>query len=229
MRASWIVLVLAACQAGRAPDRLWGGGATAECATDNDCALAGATCCACPTYAVPANDPAALACGAVACPENSCIAEVRAACSGGSCMLACVATACDLSCPDGFALDASGCLGCACAAPPPAPSCTSDTECVRVRADCCGCAGGGTDTAVPTGLAAGHDASLMCPPDPSCPGTDTCSPELAPHCLQGACALVGRLPAGACDRPDLPACPAGETCRINASADATAQGVGVCM
>lgn len=244
MRALALLVLVAACQSAYEPARFDGSGSGSgsgggggggagiggECRSDGDCVLEAATCCDCPSYAVAATSPGANACAAVACPPMSCPAPVQATCRQGACTIACVATACDLSCADGFALDqATGCLACACAMPPAQPACTTDSDCVRVRADCCGCAGGGTDTAVPASMAQSFDASLMCPAHPQCTGTDTCAPDLAPRCLQGQCELVGAMPPGACGRPDLPACPAGQRCTIDANADATAQGVGVCM
>src|SRR5690606_40804527 len=75
--------------------------------------------------------------------------------------------------------------------------CSSDLA--RARDDCCGCARGGMDTAVPASEVAAHEAALMCPQDPSCPDVDTCAPELAARCIAGACTLVaGALPANAC-------------------------------
>jgi hypothetical protein len=111
---------------------------------------------------------------------------------------------------------------------PPAGGCTADTDCARTRADCCGCQRGGFDTAVLAANRATFDASLMCSAQPFCPGVDTCTADV-PTCVAGRCALVSpTLPAGACGRPDLPACPAGEVCIANASDQANMHGVGVC-
>lgn len=231
-----VCLALAGCQVGLMPDMLGmgsgsgsgSGSAGIECRSDGDCAAAAAKCCDCPTFAVPVGDPAHRACASVMCPMSVCPANVRAACAQGACVLACVPMVCTASCADGYALDAAGCLSCACQAVAN-PSCTVDGDCARVRADCCGCGNGGADTAVPTADVAQYDASLGCPPSPSCPSGNTCAPDLAPHCVQGACELVPALPAGACGRPDLPACPAGQVCTVNANASATREGVGVCM
>lgn len=205
--------------------------ASSECTSDVDCVVAGPKCCDCPTHAVPVADPAQRACSDIDCAPMSCGSPMQAACDQGQCVLECAPVACDMavSCPAGLATDDNGCLTCACAAPAGLAQCTADADCTRVRADCCGCALGGTDTAVPAGQAAAYDAALMCPENPSCPGTDVCAPELAARCVQGACALVaGPLPAGACGRADLPACPAGESCYVNANDQATMHGVGVC-
>ena len=65
-----------------------GSGGIAECTEDVDCALAGATCCACPTFAVSATDPTVLACDQVGCaPDPMCPGNARAACVDGACTL----------------------------------------------------------------------------------------------------------------------------------------------
>jgi hypothetical protein len=207
-----------------------GAGAFAECHVPADCVPAGPKCCDCPTHAVPINDPANKACANVDCPAMTCGSPMEATCKAGTCTLVCSAVECgDASCADGFATDANGCLTCACAMPT-ASECSIDTDCSRVRADCCGCSLGGKDTSVPASDAAAFDAALNCPTNPSCPGVNTCAPELAARCVAGECTLVsGSLPPNACGRPDLPACPAGEVCTVNASDPATMQGVGVCL
>jgi hypothetical protein len=199
-----------------------------ECNVDMECELAGAKCCDCPTYAAPLDDPTVRACADVNCPLSSCPANVRAACHGGACVLACLATTCDQSCAFGFQLDATGCLDCACAAAPTS-GCNIDSDCVRVAADCCGCAHGGNDTAVLASDAASYEQALMCPAAPTCPDPASCAPDLMARCIAGACQLAPPTPAGACGRPDLPACPPGTMCTINGSDASTQQGVGVCM
>jgi hypothetical protein len=207
------------------------GGISAECARDTDCVAAGPKCCDCPTHAVPTLDPAQQACANVDCNPSSCGSPMQAACNLGQCVLECSPVACDSSsCSTGFATDANGCLTCDCAAPSGAVECDEDTDCVRVRDDCCGCAMGGSDTAVLAGDAAAHDAALMCSSEPYCSGFDTCGSDLAARCVQGACSLVaGPLPDNACGRADLAACPEGEACYVNASDQATMHGVGVCQ
>jgi hypothetical protein len=232
-----LLVALAGCpakldadQAGAPGNDLGEGGVGAECMRDSDCAPAGLKCCDCPTYARPVIDPAAQACMGVMCPTNSCPDNLRAACEAGQCVLACKQVACDMSCASGFAVDASGCEMCACAVPAgPNGGCTGDGDCVRTRADCCGCTGGGADTAVLASEQASFDASLMCPSSPSCSGTDSCPADLAPACVQGACELVSPLPPSVCGRSDLPACRSGTVCTLNADDAATQQGVGVCM
>jgi hypothetical protein len=208
-----------------------GAGVPAECHVAADCAPAGPKCCDCPTHAVPKVDPSYKACANVECPMPACGSPMEADCQAGQCVLVCSAVACDMSvsCADGFATDANGCLTCGCAVPD-GGECAVDGDCARVRADCCGCMMGGNDTAVPASQVAAWEAQLMCPPNPSCPAVNTCAPELAARCIAGTCTLVaGALPANACGRPDLPACPTGELCTVNANDQATMQGVGVCL
>lgn len=208
-----------------------GAGLSPECSQASDCTPEGPKCCDCPTHAVPVSDPSAGACSDVDCQTPSCGSPMQAACDAGHCVLECAPVACaaDLQCPDGLATDANGCLTCECAVPV-SNDCSLDTDCARVRADCCGCENGGNDTAVPTNQVAAYDAQLMCPTNPSCVPGNTCSPDLAPRCVQGGCALVeGVLPVNACGRTDLPVCAAGEACTVNANDQATMLGVGVCQ
>src|SRR6185503_5583271 len=88
----------------------------AECVSDDQCVLAAATCCACPTFATSVYDPAGDACSGVTCPSPpSCADNVLAVCRDGGCEVACKPIECALSCADGFAIDATGCVACACA------------------------------------------------------------------------------------------------------------------
>lgn len=208
-----------------------GGSAPTECHAASDCVAVGPKCCDCPTHAVPASDPAQRACDAVDCPTSSCGAPMEAACVTGQCVLVCSPVQCEASvtCAYGFATDDNGCLTCACAVPQTS-ECSLDADCARVRDDCCGCTRGGDDTALPASQVAAHEAALACPQNPSCPEVDTCAPDLAARCIAGTCTLAsGALPANACGRPDLAACPTGERCTVNASDPATMQGVGVCQ
>jgi hypothetical protein len=210
-----------------------GGGSGAPCFTDMDCVAAAPSCCACPTFATSAGDPKVEACGQVDCPPSTCPDNVEAACdtSVGACVLQCKPLECaaDISCPDGFARDASGCLSCQCAEPGQVGTdCAADMECVETRGDCCGCMLGGFDTAVPARDASQFDSSLMCGSSPACPGVDTCDPANAPHCAQGVCALGPAKPADACGESGLPACGAGTACVVNASDQANLYGLGVC-
>lgn len=207
-----------------------GAGAPTECRVATDCVAEGPSCCDCPTHAVPISDPTARACGEVQCPpNNTCGSPMIAACNVGRCELVCKPVVCDMTCANGFATDGNGCLTCACA-PATAGECGVDTDCARVKADCCGCAMGGKDTAIPAGQVAQHNESLNCSANPTCPGGDVCPMDLAARCVQGECALVsGAMPANACGRPDLAACPMGEQCTVNANDQATMYGVGVCQ
>jgi hypothetical protein len=203
-----------------------GGGAAPECAVAADCALASTKCCDCPTFAVPLADPAHTACDTVSCgPTSTCPNNVTASCETGTCALVCAPLACAVSCPDGYVIDPTGCLECACTQTNGAPACTRDSDCVRTRADCCGCANGGTDTAVPASEQGPFDASLGCPTAPACPGGDTCAAGTEPRCIEGSCELAMPMPANACTG----SCPTGQQCVINADATATMQGLGVCM
>ncbi len=205
--------------------------APGQCATDGDCRPAASTCCECPTFAVTTGDPIATACTGVTCPVMpTCAATVAAICEQGRCTLACEPMACAATYDGGYALDGSGCLTCAPAAPvADATACASDGECVETRADCCGCAAGGADTAVLAGTEAAFDASLACDPHAACPAISTCEADAAPRCVQGRCALLaGAAPANACGGANLPACSAGQVCTVNLDPDATDRGLGVC-
>jgi hypothetical protein len=231
-----ILMTVSACSDSQLDAQGFGGGddgagsdgAPAECTTANDCAFGAAKCCDCPTYAAPKNDPTVNACAGVMCPGSTCPQNVELACNAGRCELACAPMQCDLACADGFVVDANGCLSCECAQVT-SRSCMADQDCAEAPADCCGCAKGGHDTAVPAVVLADYEAGLNCPTNPSCPGNDTCDAADGPACVQGACDLVAPAPAGACGRADLPACATGEQCVVNADPTATAHGLGVCQ
>jgi hypothetical protein len=237
MRAFLLLTLLAGCIAGTkdslsggADDGSNGSGAgPAECSFADECALAAPTCCECPTFAVPVFDPLHRSCEGVVCPPMSCPMNVRADCVDGQCTLACAPMVCsDQQTPVGYLIDTNGCLTCDRAPPPPMGSCATDSECLEVRADCCGCHLGGVDTAVLASDAAQFDANLHCPMNPACPMTNTCAPGAAARCVEGKCELLTTsLPGNACGRPDLTPCPTG--CTINADPAATAEGVGVCL
>lgn len=235
-----VAVILAGCPS-KASDELSGapnppeddgfGSEPYRCVQDDDCVPAAATCCECPAFAVHVDEPTTRACDGVGCPmpESRCMDNVRAACDEGQCVLACAPMACPAACESGYMMDATGCLTCECAAPA-ADGCSADSDCVQTRADCCGCDRGGSDTAVLASDQAAFDADLNCELDPVCPGVDTCEPTAAPRCVQGRCELLatGTLPAQACGRPDLPACPTGLVCIVNSDSNANEQGVGVC-
>lgn len=239
----FVVLMLAllgACQTTRFGGENGGGGGgsesgsgsdePAECGSAGDCALAATMCCECPAFAVPVEDPAHTACEDVQCtPAPTCPNNVTAACVTGRCVLACEQMACAASCADGYAIDSTtGCLSCTCAAPP-SPTCSVDSDCVRTRADCCGCLHGGEDTAVPTADQASFDASLDCPSNPTCPSADSCAAGLTARCVEGACELAPATPTGACGSASLATCPTGQACMINVDSMASQLGLGVCM
>lgn len=235
-----IAIVAAGCPGSLETDALSGddkggengagtGGAPTECNVASDCVAAGPKCCDCPTHALPATSPTARACNEVNCPTKSCGSPMEAACNDGRCELVCSPVVVNMSCPNGFVTDGNGCLIDMCAPAADPGQCSVDTDCARVRDDCCGCAMGGKDTAIPAGQVPSHDASLGCSANPVCPGNNVCAMNLAARCVQGECALVsGALPANACGRADLPACPSGERCTVNANDQATMYGVGVC-
>lgn len=213
------------------------GATPSSCATAADCVLASDTCCECPTFAISIADPKAEACDAVGCDNDpsTCATNVEAACDAGRCVMACAQLTC-LPCPDGYLTEVNGCLSCTCVAPATAmPKCTADADCTRVRNDCCGCDQGGEDTAVAIADAVAFDQSLMCTTDPACPGQGnlsepTCGAEFQPRCVRGSCALLdAAMPATACGRADLPACPAGTTCQINVDPAASQYGLGICL
>ena len=230
-----VLLVVGACF-GKANELATSGGddkngAEPFCAVDTDCVAIAPTCCDCPTYATSRADPLYQACADVMCPPNmgSC-PPVTAACSmEGVCELRkCAPIQCPSDCQGGYAPDANGCLTCDCAAPTPG-GCMGDGDCVETRADCCGCAQGGMDTSVLRQDQQAYDAMLNCPATPTCPGINVCDATLAPRCVSGACVLTsGALPPNACGRPDLPPCPPGTHCTVNANDPANMQGVGTC-
>lgn len=216
------------------------------CSIDADCQLAAASCCECPSYAVSASDRAEDACSGVICEGEMTCPAVDAVCERGACVMQCQPIACDLTCASGFAVDEAGCLTCWCAPEPPGfeRECTAAEDCVRVPADCCGCARGGNDTAVPGELAEVHLAGLDCPESPACPEVEACEEGLQAGCVAGTCTLLIEPADGPpdgppdgtssdqwCGSPELPACPDGSVCVLNATSanDATVAGVGICQ
>jgi len=232
-----LTLLLAGCQLAAESADVGGGdddsGVAPECATAIDCVLASSTCCGCGEYAMP--DFGQDSCEDVECgePEPGACPAVAAACLDGACVAACVEIACPLTCEAGFAVDAAGCLTCACApAADPMASCSIDEDCVAVPADCCGCARGGSDTAVPANDADAFGEALACDSNAACPEVDVCDSMVAPRCVSGQCQLGDGLPpldaADPCGRPDLPVCPDGTVCVLNADPAASSQGLGTC-
>jgi hypothetical protein len=219
-----------------------------SCTRDEDCLPAGASCCDCPTFALHVDSGWADACEDVACEPSMACPEVEAVCDQGVCALRCQVVECSQVCEGGFRGDELGCLTCECNDAPAAPDCAIDADCVRVPADCCGCARGGEDTAVPADEAPNYGEALECEDDPACPGVDVCEAGLVPACLAGTCELVaagvGEPPPGMdagtddpgptdgaeCGTPDRPPCPEGQVCVLNdpEADDATDHRVGVC-
>lgn len=222
-----------------------GGGAggspeVAECQLPSDCVPANSTCCECPAFAVPAASGYEEACADVACdPAPTGCALTEPACLGGRCELVCSPVVTDLVCETGFARDDFGCLLDACADSGGVAECDRDADCVEVPADCCGCASGGSDTAVPAGSEADYHDSLSCPPDPSCPDVNVCDPDSAPRCIAGSCQLVtppsepdgDTAPSVLCGTADTAPCPDGQVCVLNHpdASDATQAGAGSCQ
>jgi hypothetical protein len=223
-----------------APDRDYSDPASlAECISDDDCEPAASACCECPSFALPVSDGFGQACTDVGCGAPAGCPAVQAACLDGACALRCAPVACDITCEAGFAADEMGCLVCACAAlPPQTAECQIDTDCAQVPADCCGCARGGQDTAVPAGQVEDHIDALDCPLEPACPGIDTCMENYVPRCVQGACALAAPPDTDTttpdepqrCGTTSLPSCPQDQVCVLNdpTAEQATAAGLGVC-
>ncbi len=235
MRLGVLLLLLGGCvlnaaeDAGLAPgDDVRG---DEQCRGDQDCILAGASCCECPSFALPGSSGWADACEQVDCPAPpAACSPLVARCDDGACVATCAPISCDMTCENGFAVDAAGCTVCMCGAGPMAPACGADTDCVQVPADCCGCERGGTSTAVPATIAADHVDLLGCTGDEACPGVSTCDPSEVPVCSGGRCMLgaSGAVPpVDECGRPDLPPCPEGQVCVINA--DGAEMGQGRCQ
>ena len=219
---------------------------SAECEIADDCVAAASTCCDCPTFAVPSSSGYDQACDEVSCDAPSGCAAVEPACLGGACQLVCSPIPTDQSCEFGFVRDDFGCLLDACAASPDAGAaeCELDTDCVQVPADCCGCAAGGEDTAVPADQVAAHEDSLDCRADPTCPDVDVCDPTEEPRCVFGRCELSSpptdpggddgmseEPPAVRCGITGDPPCEGGQVCVLNHpdGGDATLAGAGSCQ
>lgn len=212
------------------------------CAVDSDCRLAATGCCECPSYAVSVLDRADDACAEIPCDEDGTCPQVAAVCQAGACVMQCEPVSCELSCAGGFAIDEAGCLVCWCAPEPPPGDrqCAAAEDCARVPADCCGCARGGHDTAVPADDAQAHIDGLACPADPACPEVDACEEGMQAGCIAGMCTLLGTgftdLPGGPtsdqwCGSPELAPCPGGTECVLNVAEanDASLAGVGICV
>jgi len=219
-----------------------------ECSVNDDCVAAGPSCCEAWTHAVPRSSGWEQACEDVSSqcdPVEQPGAE--AMCASGSCVLQCLPVVCDQTFENGYATDSLGCLKCegAGSAPPAVAECQADADCIRVPADCCGCENGGDDTAVASSSVDGYLGGLGCDPSPSCPGVNVCQAGLTPRCLNNTCVLLAEpnmdtppdagpnTPVGGvtyCGSADLPPCPTGQVCVLNApgAQDANQAGLGVC-
>ncbi len=222
------------------PD-LGGGGAKLQCEVPSDCVLAASTCCECPTFAAPEGEGYDAGCDAVDCKEPSGLCPaVEATCDEGQCTMICSPVLVDRSCAFGFERDAAGCLRSECVGTPPTgPECELDTECVQIPADCCGCATGGEDRAVPESDAGLAQDELGCPSNPSCPGIDVCDASQVPRCITGVCVLSDEPMNPSmeepsillCGTPELGTCADGFNCLLNADSAKKANdlGVGSCL
>jgi hypothetical protein len=219
-----------------------------ECVVDTDCVAAASSCCECPAFALPVSSGWDDSCEDVLCPrepDDPCD-SVAPACQEGTCTLACVPVVCEQVCDGGFAVDAAGCLVCECGGGAPIAECVVDADCAQVPGDCCGCARGGVDTAVPASDIDGFADQLDCSTDEAeaCPDVDVCDAESVPRCLGGSCTLAAApsedadagLPPPAsdvlpCGTTAYPPCPEGFVCTLNdpAANENGLDGVGVCV
>jgi hypothetical protein len=236
----WRVMILVAALSGCVAPAAQSGGddeqpphaAEVGCEVDDDCIAVSWSCCGCPEVAVSRQSGYSDACGEVVCDEPLNCPSLGARCEQGACLLVCPLVSCDLLCPGGFSVDEHGCQVCACAAEPAAARCALDEDCAQVPADCCGCARGGMDTAVPVGDVDSQSGLLDCGPDAVCPEVDVCDPAAVARCENGTCALAGIGSEGgstACGRPDLALCPEGQACVLNGSDETAMDGLGTCV
>lgn len=209
----------------------------AQCVVASDCDLAASTCCECPSFAVPAGQNFDEGCEDVYCQPSSVCPAVETRCAQGQCVMICSAIITSQICAFGFQRDVAGCLMNECATSNPAnSSCTEDSECVQIPADCCGCSQGGKDVAVAANKADADIDSLDCPANPACPGIDVCDPDQASRCIAGSCVLAAepdplRSDHAFCGTPDFASCAQGTLCVLNGLSftEAGDLGVGVCQ
>jgi len=219
-----------------------------QCVTSGECVPAASTCCECPSFAVPKGSDGGEACEPVDCEIEIECPKVIAICTDDQqCQLVCEPIVATQQCPTGFAHDDFDCLIDSCylpVDPNPIVACAEDTDCVRVEADCCGCARGGTDTAVAAAHADAYRESLKCGPEPACPGEENplCEEPLIERCIAQRCALLsapgedggdgdgGRVEPVFCGTPEFGDCPDGFVCFLNAhdADEANRIGVGTC-
>lgn len=220
-----------------------GSGGANGCQVASDCVLAASTCCECPAFAVPSGGGYDAGCEDVDCGARGLCPAVEAVCDEGQCLMICSPVITDKLCSFGFQVDEGGCLVNECASGPTglSPECEIDTDCVQVPADCCGCAAGGLDKAVPQDQADAEEDGLNCPVDPACPDIDVCNQDESAQCIAGSCALTASNGGPMqdpppeevvlCGTPDLPTCGDGSTCVLNgiSANEATTLGVGSCV
>jgi hypothetical protein len=210
-----------------------------ECQVAEDCVLAASTCCECPTFGAPTASRFEDGCEDVRCEQQTDCGNVEAACDVGRCVMRCAAVIADRSCAEGFVRDAAGCLMNECDdfdGNGVDAECVFAQDCTIVPADCCGCARGGNDMAIPVSEAASYLGAMACDDDATCPEIDVCEAVVA-ECVAGECKLVADSPTpepgeddALCGSTELPACPAGQVCVLNDpdSSEAAIQGLGVC-
>jgi len=212
-------------------------GGVPSCFSDQECEAVASSCCDCPTFAISTAEGFSGACEDVMCDGEpaECPAREAICSSSGECILACSPVVCELSCADGFVVDESGCSVCACAEEPLGGECVDEVDCIKTAADCCGCARGGTDTAVPAAELEGFQAALGCDGSESCPEVDSCDASEVAACVLGQCTLVAAaadpdLVPTLCGTAENPTCPDESDCVLNSRElpDFAALGVGVC-
>ncbi len=208
-----------------------------QCTTPTDCVLAASTCCECPSFSAPVGGGYDAGCEEVECgPQQGVCPAVEPRCDTGTCVMVCSPLVADRTCAEGFVRDEAGCLRNECVVSDEIAICEVDDDCQKIPADCCGCALGGVDHAVPAADADSFLGSLDCPPGPECPGVDVCDSEQVPRCIAGACTLgvastdVDPLLSQLCGTPQLSLCPPASLCMLNAEdGNASALGVGLCV
>ena len=116
-------------------------------------------------------------------------------CAGDSCGVECGEAD---ACPTGSACDRIFCIRAPCPsfcnAVDPAFACETDTDCVSVPADCCGCSMGGESLAINGDYA---DARRPVCEGTFCPAVYLCRDE-QPACVANRCELVPAAPSGEC-------------------------------
>ncbi len=68
--------------------------------------------------------------------------------------------------------------------------CTTDQDCVKVKAGCCPCSAGGESTAVNANYTTQWEDHLDCAPNTMCPMVYKCKSMDLPQCVEGHCELT---------------------------------------